>query len=209
MHQDMSKSFKTFLIVCFALCLTSCLEYQPPFNNFQSENYDFGDTSGCEKPVKHSRAQRNTIARSLIRRLGMQAIQFVQHGDRMTLIVPTDRYYLFNSPDFDDTEFSGLNNIASLLKLFPCNKITVAAFTDEVGKREVQDRMSEARAQTMLTFLWAKGIPAQLLTAEGFGQRFPVANNKIIHGSAYNRRIEIQWWVNKKLTPIPPEMMTK
>lgn len=198
------KKIKRGLILLFVSCLCSCT-YQPPFNNFKSDTFDPSDGDDCEKPIFHSRTERNTIARSTIRRLGGQAIQFIQRGDRMTLIVPTDRYYLFNSPDFDDLEFDGLNNIAKLLKLFPCSKIVVAGFTDNVGKKALQDRLSKTRAETMLTFLWAKGIPAQYLKSEGFGQNFPVGDNHIIHGTAYNRRIEIQWWTGKN-APRPPTL---
>ncbi|MDF1646420.1 MAG: OmpA family protein [Legionellaceae bacterium] len=190
-------------------CLSSCMEYQPPFNNFQPDKFDLGDSNACEKPTFHSRAERNTIARTTIRHLASHAVQFIQRGDRMTLIVPTDRYYLFNSPDFDDTEFVTLNNIAKLVRLFPCSKIIVAGFSDNIGKHSLQDRLSKARAETMLTFLWAKGVPAQRLTAEGFGEHFPVGNNQIIHGSAYNRRIEIQWWTGKAPPPIPEHLKTK
>ena len=158
----MRKIIQLVFIVTLFISVTSCVEYEAPFNGFKSETVDFGQISTkCEKPTHHSRAQRNTMARSLVRKLGAQAVQFIPRGDRMTLIVPTDRYYLFNSPDFDDTEFATLNNIASLLKLFPCSTITVAGFTDDIGKRALQDRLSKARAETMLTFLWAKGIPAQ------------------------------------------------
>ena len=54
----------------------------------------------------------------------------------------------------------------------------------------------------MVTFLWAKSVPTQRLKSEGFGQHFSVGNNQLIHGSAYNRRIEIQWWVGRKV-PAP------
>jgi outer membrane protein OmpA-like peptidoglycan-associated protein len=198
------------LIFMTATALNSC--FQPPFNNFKADPFDTGDSDACEKPTYHTRAEKNTIARATIRHLGMQAIQFVQRGDQMTLIIPTDRYYLFNSPDFDDTQFAGLNNVAKLVRLFPCSKIIVAGFSDDIGKKIQQDRLTKARAETMLSFLWAKGVPAQRLKAEGFGKRFPVGNNQIIHGSAYNRRIEIQWWTGKYAPPPPPMsdiMMTK
>ena len=196
-------------ILLITALMSSC--FNPPFNDFKTNTFDFGDTTTdhCEKPASHSRKERNTIARATIRHLGAEAIQFIQRGDRMTLIVPTDRYYLFNSPDFDDTEFTGLNNIAKLIRLFPCSTIIVAGFSDNVGKKSLQDRLSKARAETMLTFLWAKGVPAQRLKAEGFGQHFPVGNNKLIHGSAYNRRIEIQWWTGELPPPIPKAMQTK
>jgi len=182
--------------------LSSC--FQPPYNNFKSDTFD-GDA--CEKPMLYSRAEKANIARSTIRKLEAHAIQFVQRGDRITLIVPTDRYYIFNSPNLNDLQYPGLNNVAKLVKLFPCTRVTVASFSDDIGTRALREKLTKARAESMLTFLWAKGVPAQLLTAESFGSHFAVANNRITHGSAYNRRVEIQWWTGKK--PRPPSTKRK
>lgn len=188
--------------------------FQPPFNNFKSQSMDFGDTETCgSKKILHSRAERNTIARNMIRKLGTQHIQFIQRGDRMTIIVPTDRYYFFNTPDLNDVHYQGLNDVATLIKLFPCSRINVAAFGDNVGKNTLKYKLTKARAEAMITFLWAKGIPAQLLTPEGYGDKFPIGDNRIVHGSAYNRRIEIQWWTGKNPPSpskhIPAAMKTK
>lgn len=130
-------------------------------------------------------------------------IQFVQHGDTMVLIVPTDHYYEFNSPKLNELCFEGLNNIVKLLKLYKCSTVNVAGFTDNVGSKHHKKLLSQARAETMLTFLWANNIQARGLSAEGFGEQFDVGDNHWIHGSAYNRRIEIQW-ENKAPHPIEP-----
>ena len=151
----------------------------------------------CEKPLTHSRTEKAYTARNIIRELEARAIQFIQRGDRITLIIPTDRYYIFNSPALNDLQFSVLDKVAKLVKLFPCSRVTVASFSDDVGKAVIREKLTKARAETMLTFLWANDIPAQLLTAESFGSHFAVGNNRIVHGSAYNRRIEIQWWTGK------------
>ena len=196
------------LLLFITSLLSSC--FQAPFNNFKADKFELGDSDACEQPSYHSRAERNTIARTTIRYLAAESIQFIQRGDKMTLIIPTDKYYLFNSPDLDDTEFTGLNNIAKLVRLFPCSKFIVAGFSDNIGEKSLQNKLTKARANTMVTFLWAKGVPAQRLKSEGFGQNFEIGNNNIIHGSAYNRRIEIQWWTGKQLPPpIPKNMRTK
>lgn len=212
MNIKIIRPLKPLTLITLILCLTSSLSscFQPPFNNFKADKFELGDSDACEQPSYHSRAERNTIARTTIRHLAAESIQFVQRGDKMTLIIPTDKYYLFNSPDLDDTEFTALNNIAKLVRLFPCSRFIVAGFSDDIGKKSLQDKLAKARADTMVTFLWAKGVPAQRLKSESFGQRFPVGNNKIIHGSAYNRRIEIQWWTGKHLPPpIPKNLKTK
>ena len=172
--------------------LTGCFNSSHHINKPTAFNDDI-----CEKPLLYSRAEKAHIARGFIKELGIQAIQFIQRGDRITLIIPTDRYYIFNSPDLDDLKYPILDNVAKLVKLFPCSRVTVASFSDDVGKRIIREKLTKARAETMLTFLWANGVPAQLLTAESFGSHFAVGNNAIIHGSAYNRRIEIQWWTGK------------
>jgi len=189
--------------LCFTLItamLTGCFNsshHKPKSTAFNQNR--------CEKPPLYSRGEKANIARTTIRELESQAIQFIQRGDRLTLIIPTDRYYLFNSPDLDDLKFPILDKVAKLVMLFPCSRVTVASFSDDVGKQVIREKLTKARAKSMVTFLWAHGIPAQLLTAESFGSHFAVGNHAIIHGSAYNRRVEIQWWTGKNPPPPAPK----
>lgn len=141
----------------------------------------------------------------IIKDLKKQDIEFIQYGDTMTLIVPTDKYFIFNSPRLNEVCYPGLNNIIRLLRFYPKRMIYVAAFTDNVGSRFHKRMMSQAQAETMMTFLWANNIPAQRLKAEGYGDKNPVSDNALIHGSAQNRRIEIQWVA--KLPMARPAMM--
>lgn len=197
-------------ISLFSLTLSGC--FRPPYNDFEDPlpmnktaigggvgavtgsivgntvtGMVIGSAVGSAAAAYHS----NT----LIRDLRKADIEFVQHGDTMVLIIPTDHYFLFNSPKLNDLCFKGLNNIVRLLKYYPCATIYVAGFTDNVGPRHKKQRMSQAQAEAMLTFLWAHNIRATRLNAEGYGDRSDVADNKLIRGSALNRRIEIQWVV--------------
>lgn len=130
---------------------------------------------------------------AIIKQLQKRDIQFVEYGDTMTLIIPTDKYFMFNSPRLNELCYPGLVQIIKLLKLYPKSPIYVAAFTDNVGSKRHKQRLSQAQAETMLTYLWANNIPARHLSAEGYGDKNAIGDNKIIHGSAYNRRVEIQW----------------
>lgn len=130
---------------------------------------------------------------SVIRELQKLDIQYVEYGDTVTLIVPTDRYFIFDSARFNELCFPGLSDLIKLIKMYPTAcPIYVAGFTDNVGSRYSKNMMSQARAERMVAFLWANGIPARRLIAEGYGDKNPVGDNHIIHGSAYNRRLEIQ-----------------
>ena len=140
---------------------------------------------------------------AIIKQLERQSVQYVQYGDTHTLIVPTDKYFRINSANLNDLAYPGLNNIAKLILKYPHTHIYVAGFTDDIGSNMHRRKLSQARAEAMLTFLWANGISAQRLEAEGYGKKFPVGDNNLIHGSAYNRRIEIQWFHK----PNPPKKL--
>lgn len=132
----------------------------------------------------------------LMRNLKKANIQYIRYGDTNTLIVPTDRFYLFNSSRFNEACYPGLHLIVRLIKLYPNSKIYVAGFTDNIGSVHHKKKLSQARAETMLTFLWANGVKAERLDAQGYGDKFDISDNSIIHGSAQNRRVEIQWFDN-------------
>lgn len=131
---------------------------------------------------------------ALVKQLKKQSVQFVEYGDTMTLIVPTDKYFLFMSPRLNELCYPGLTNIVKLLKLYPESPIYVAGFTDNVGTSRHKKLLSQAQAETMMTYLWANGIRSLQLKAEGYGDKNTIGDNEVVHGSAYNRRIEIQWF---------------
>jgi outer membrane protein OmpA-like peptidoglycan-associated protein len=131
---------------------------------------------------------------ALVKQLKKQSIQFIEYGDTMTLIVPTDKYFMFMSPRLNELCYPGLANVIKLLKLYPQSPIYVAGFTDNVGSRRHKKLLSQAQAETMMTYLWANGIRSIQLKAEGYGDKNDIGDNSIVHGSAYNRRIEIQWF---------------
>lgn len=67
----------------------------------------------------------------------------------------------------------------------------VEGYTDNVGAPKSNRSSSEARAKSVVAALVAKGIAAARLTASGFGQERPVADNSTEEGRAKNRRVEL------------------
>ncbi len=129
----------------------------------------------------------------LMRRLNQYNIQFIQYRDTITLIVPTDQYFLFNSDRLNDLCFDGLDYIVELIKLYPGTTVYISAFSDNVGERQMRNELTQARAEAMLTFMWSHNISSKKLRSAGFGDRYPIADHATIRGSAMNRRLEIQW----------------
>jgi outer membrane protein OmpA-like peptidoglycan-associated protein len=204
--------------VLLALTLSGC--FHPPFNNFNPYNPGprqvatgavIGAGAGAVIGAIAGNAPAGAVIggvaggaaglyyntkRSLIKAIKDEDIQYTQYGNTITLLIPTDRYYVFDTPHLNDICHRGLNNVVRLLQYYPDSPIFVAGFTDDVGSRHHKQMLSQARAETMLTFLWANNIHAQRLRAEGYADKHDIGDNKWIRGSAYNRRIEIQWLIS-------------
>jgi OOP family OmpA-OmpF porin len=84
-----------------------------------------------------------------------------------------------------------LDQIAQMLKAAPDLKLEVAGHTDNAGAAASNKTLSEQRAQTVMKALTGRGIAAARLTAKGYGQDKPIADNKVEEGRAKNRRVEL------------------
>jgi OmpA-OmpF porin, OOP family len=84
-----------------------------------------------------------------------------------------------------------LDEVVSLLKADESLKLSIDGHTDNSGKPEKNQLLSEARANAVKTYLTAKDIAESRLTATGYGIDKPVADNKTAAGRAKNRRVEI------------------
>jgi outer membrane protein OmpA-like peptidoglycan-associated protein len=69
-------------------------------------------------------------------------------------------------------------------------KLEVAGYSDNVGGAQANLQLSKRRAESVRAFLVKAGVPADLLTARGYGDVRPVASNETESGRFANRRIE-------------------
>jgi len=87
--------------------------------------------------------------------------------------------------------FSKLNDVVSILKENPSYKVNIDGHTDDVGKDEMNQILSEKRAASVKAYLVSKGVDESRLTSTGYGETKPVADNKTAAGRAKNRRVEM------------------
>ncbi len=85
-----------------------------------------------------------------------------------------------------------LDKLVQLLDENPNLKIEISGHTDNVGKPADNLLLSNNRAKAVVSYLVHKNIAAQRLTAKGYGETKPVADNKTEEGRALNRRTEMK-----------------
>jgi outer membrane protein OmpA-like peptidoglycan-associated protein len=74
----------------------------------------------------------------------------------------------------------------------PSYLLGIEGHTDNTGDKTKNLTLSQKRADAVKNYLVKKGIDASRLTAKGFGDTVPVADNKTADGRAKNRRVEFK-----------------
>jgi outer membrane protein OmpA-like peptidoglycan-associated protein len=85
-----------------------------------------------------------------------------------------------------------LKNIVAILDAFPKAKIKIGGYSDNTGDSVDNKKLSQQRADNILTKLEDLGArPSHLTGAEGYGTKYPVGDNGTAAGRAMNRRMSI------------------
>jgi len=90
-------------------------------------------------------------------------------------------------PDGSDA----VKEIVKVLNTDKALKIAINGYTDNSGNEEHNLKLSEARAQSVKDEIVKAGITPDRLSAKGFGQQNPIADNSTEEGKAENRRVEL------------------
>ncbi len=84
-----------------------------------------------------------------------------------------------------------LAKVAGILLAYPGLNIEVGGYTDNVGGDEMNQKLSENRADSVRDYLVQEGVSTNSVTARGLGNSLPVASNNDAAGRQQNRRVEL------------------
>ena len=87
--------------------------------------------------------------------------------------------------------FSKLDDIVKVLKEYTDYNILVDGHTDNMGKPENNQLLSEKRAAAVKNYFISRGIVESRITATGFGASKPLIPNTSTANKTQNRRVEI------------------
>jgi len=83
-----------------------------------------------------------------------------------------------------------LARLAGIVLAHPGLRLQVEGHTDSTGSEEFNQELSEQRAGATREFLVQQGLSEDSITAVGFGETMPTADNSTAEGRQKNRRVE-------------------
>jgi OmpA-OmpF porin, OOP family len=85
-----------------------------------------------------------------------------------------------------------LRNVAEIMKAYPKVKAKIGGYTDNTGDADSNLKLSKDRATNVMNELIVLGVTSDRLSAEGYGDQHPVADNATDAGRQQNRRIALR-----------------
>lgn len=90
------------------------------------------------------------------------------------------------------SSYPSIAKVATLAKQYPSAQLTLSGYTDSSGSAALNKRLSKERAQAVKNVLVDHfDIDADRVSAHGYGEADPVADNTTAAGRAENRRVEV------------------
>ncbi|SMX23166.1 OmpA family protein [Boseongicola aestuarii] len=97
-----------------------------------------------------------------------------------------------SSTEIEDDAMTTIDSISELLRDCQTVKIEIGGHTDSQGREVMNEQLSQARADAVLNAIMARRVLTSNLTAKGYGETQPIADNDTEAGREANRRIEFR-----------------
>ncbi len=134
-----------------------------------------------QKELQEQLAQQATVEQTTDQN-GLQAIKVTFDGG---ILFPTSKYTLNQQAQAD------LSRFAQSLIQNPGTNVQILGFTDNTGTFAFNQKLSNERADAVMTYLVNSGVSPTRITAKGVPMADYVASNDTAAGRAQNRRVEI------------------
>ncbi|MCW5976952.1 MAG: OmpA family protein [Bryobacteraceae bacterium] len=146
------------------------------------------------------KAKAEADARSAQDQTSAMYVRLQNALSRVAATQETERGLVVNLPDilFDSGQATlrpkareVLSSIAGVLLVAPDYRISIEGHTDNSGRPQLNQRLSERRAAAVRAYLESAQISPAAMTVRGFGESRPVAANRTAAGRQQNRRVEL------------------
>ena len=102
-------------------------------------------------------------------------------------------YFDFDKATFQISSYDELNKIEQMMAVNDQIKVEISGHTDNIGKSNYNQWLSQKRANAVVAYLVNKGIDERRFIAKGYGEKQPLASNdNEVEGRSLNRRVEFK-----------------
>lgn len=101
-------------------------------------------------------------------------------------------YFVTDSAELKSESIAVLVATADTLNANPGVVVEIAGHTDSTGDANYNQNLSDRRANAVKDHLISQGVDGSRLSASGYGESQPVADNSTSEGRAQNRRVELR-----------------
>jgi outer membrane protein OmpA-like peptidoglycan-associated protein len=117
----------------------------------------------------------------------------VSQADRDILAAAVQNVqFATNSANLLPSSYTVLDQVASLMARYPDYRLIISGHTDSVGDDKFNLDLSKRRAKACYDYLLSKGVEANRMAHDGYGETRPIADNNTEAGRAKNRRVEFE-----------------
>jgi len=117
------------------------------------------------------------------------ALNKIEVGSKIVL---NNIFFETNKADLSKESTAELERMIGLMKDNADIRVEISGHTDNVGSPEYNQKLSEARAKSVVDYLTKNGIAATRMVYKGYGLTKPVATNDTDEGRQLNRRTEFE-----------------
>lgn len=133
---------------------------------------------------KQEEAMRQTLS-------NVEGANVQRNLDTLAVTFKSDILFAVNSSTLKGGAFDEISRVAKVLNQYPETRMTVAGYTDSTGSEELNQKLSEKRAESVKNALVGEGVNPARITTVGYGENKPVADNNTEAGRQLNRRVTI------------------
>ena len=126
-------------------------------------------------------------------------VEKVNDGQAIKVTFESGILFATNSSTLNTESRASLDKFAESLLNNPDTEVKIYGHTDSTGSDQINNPLSERRAEAVYNYLVSKGVSGARMVAQGFGSTQPVADNATASGRAQNRRVEIYILPNAKM----------
>jgi outer membrane protein OmpA-like peptidoglycan-associated protein len=151
--------------------------------------------SGCSTPPPPLPIPQTTL-RGQVNQMQIAGIQMIEQGDRLMMIIPTDKYFEPGTATVKESQQQNLRHMALFTKQFadayPNSVIRVIGYTDQVLNQKAQLDLSRSYAEAVSAYIFNAGVDRRRIATEGRGSKEPVAEQAAPRSATLNRRVVVQ-----------------